>query len=85
MLAGRRSLGVGSQAFCCVLRYTLRAAGRRLLEVPADVTVKSDVALVVERAKAEFERIDVLVNNAGVVGIHELEIYPEEALIGSWR
>ena len=49
------------------------------------MTVKSDVALVVERAKAEFERIDVLVNNAGVVGIHELEIYPEEALIGSWR
>jgi NAD(P)-dependent dehydrogenase (short-subunit alcohol dehydrogenase family) len=61
------------------LATTLREAGRRVLEVPADVTVKSDIALVIERAKAEFERIDVLVNNAGVVGVHQLEIYPEEA------
>src|SRR6478752_5821883 len=44
------------------LATTLRAAGRRVLEVPADVTVKSDVARVVERTRAEFERIDVLVN-----------------------
>jgi len=49
------------------------------------VTVKSDVALVVERAKAEFERIDVLVNNAGVVVSMNLRSIPRRTLIGSWR
>jgi NAD(P)-dependent dehydrogenase (short-subunit alcohol dehydrogenase family) len=65
------------EAAMAPLANTLRAAGRRVLEVPADVTVKSDVALVVERAEAEFARIDVLVNCAGVVGVHPLESYPE--------
>ena len=39
--------------------------GRRSLAVEADVTRKTDVQALVERALATFGRIDILVNNAG--------------------
>lgn len=40
--------------------------GRRAVGVEADVTSESDVAAMVERALAEFGKIDVLINNAGI-------------------
>lgn len=46
----------------------VRAAGRRALEVPADITSADDCRRLVERAKAEYGRIDVLVNNAFDMG-----------------
>jgi NAD(P)-dependent dehydrogenase (short-subunit alcohol dehydrogenase family) len=46
----------------------LRAAGRRALEVPTDITRPEDCRRLVERALAEFDRIDVLVNNAFDMG-----------------
>jgi NAD(P)-dependent dehydrogenase (short-subunit alcohol dehydrogenase family) len=42
------------------------ALGRRAIVVPTDVTVRADLAAMVERTRAEFGRIDVLVNNAGI-------------------
>lgn len=41
------------------------ATGRQVLPVAADVTKAADVERLAARAKAEFGRIDVLVNNAG--------------------
>ena len=46
----------------------VRAAGRRALAVPADITKAADCKRLVERARAEYGRIDVLVNNAFQMG-----------------
>jgi NAD(P)-dependent dehydrogenase (short-subunit alcohol dehydrogenase family) len=46
----------------------VRAAGRRALEVPTDITSVDDCRRLVERATKEYGRIDVLVNNAFDMG-----------------
>lgn len=45
----------------------IRAAGRRGLAVRADVAVAAEVQAMVARVVEEFGRVDVLVNNAGVL------------------
>ena len=42
------------------------ALGRRSLAVATDVTSRADLSAMVDRAKAEFGRIDILINNAGI-------------------
>lgn len=44
----------------------VRAAGRRALAVPLDVTQLSSIHAMVERVVKEWGHIDILVNNAGV-------------------
>lgn len=44
----------------------VRAIGRRALVVRTDVTSRKDLGAMVEQTRAEFGRIDVLVNNAGI-------------------
>ena len=44
----------------------VQALGRRASVVPTDVTSRADLAVMVERTRAAFGRIDVLVNNAGI-------------------
>ena len=44
----------------------MQALGRRAGVVPTDVTSSADLAVMVERTRAAFGRIDVLVNNAGI-------------------
>ncbi|MFC7621690.1 SDR family NAD(P)-dependent oxidoreductase [Microlunatus sp. GCM10028923] len=50
-----------------------RAAGLRLTAVPADVTSEAEVAAVFDRVAELTGRVDVLINNAGVITINELE------------
>ncbi len=44
----------------------MKGLGRRAGFVPTNVTSRADLAAMVERTRAEFGRIDVLVNNAGI-------------------
>jgi len=44
----------------------VKGLGSRASVVPTDVTSRADLAAMVERARADFGRIDVLVNNAGI-------------------
>ena len=47
----------------------VRALGPRALVVPTDVTIEDDVRQLVAHAVDEFERIDILVNNAASPGM----------------
>src|SRR5438093_13698758 len=44
----------------------VKGLGGRASVVPTDVTSRADLAAMVERTRAEFGPIDVLVNNAGI-------------------
>src|SRR5262245_38878290 len=54
-------------------------AGARAVAIEADVTRDADVARYVERARAEFGRIDCFFNNAGILGeTKPITSYPED-------
>jgi NAD(P)-dependent dehydrogenase (short-subunit alcohol dehydrogenase family) len=56
----------------------IRSLGRRALPLAADVTVESSVQAMVQRAVAEFGRIDILVNAAGMVILKPTTEFPVE-------
>lgn len=57
----------------------VRAIGRRGLAVPTDVADIDQVQALVDRTVAEFGRIDVLMNNAGIVQVRRLlDLTPED-------
>ena len=56
----------------------IRDAGGRAVSVPTDVSDKSQVDRMVQETVAEFGRLDIMVNNAGVVSL-ALAIDVEEA------
>lgn len=57
----------------------IRGFGRRSMAAQADVTKKGDVEGLVQKVVDEFGRIDVLVNNAGVLGSGPVLEQSEEA------
>jgi NAD(P)-dependent dehydrogenase (short-subunit alcohol dehydrogenase family) len=44
----------------------IRALGRKSLELTADITRRDQIQAVVEKMTAQFKRIDILVNSAGI-------------------
>jgi NAD(P)-dependent dehydrogenase (short-subunit alcohol dehydrogenase family) len=65
---------------CEVIAEQVRAMGRRALAVGCHVGYWDQVDALIEKAYAEFGRIDVLVNNAGVAPITESSDATSEAL-----
>lgn len=56
----------------------LERAGANCLAVPADVSKRIDVEMVVRSATQKFGQIDILFNNAGIVPTGKLEVTSEE-------
>jgi NAD(P)-dependent dehydrogenase (short-subunit alcohol dehydrogenase family) len=61
----------------------IKALGRKGLAIEADISSRKKVEEMVSQCKAEFGRIDILVNTAGIRGpdLPVLEVVPEE----DWR
>lgn len=51
----------------------LRGRGAEVLAVPCDLTLPDEVEALVERVRARFGRVDVLINNAAIIQIGPLE------------
>jgi len=61
-------------------REAIASAGGTAVAVPADLTRREDVVRLVEAIRARFGRLDVLLNNAGILGVHApIAEYPEDA------
>lgn len=60
-------------------RQVVEAEGRRCVAVEADVSIVEDCTRVVEQTVSELGRVDVLVNNAGMVDVVPAEDEPLEA------
>ncbi|MCC6961055.1 MAG: SDR family NAD(P)-dependent oxidoreductase [Dehalococcoidia bacterium] len=58
----------------------LRASGARAIAVPCDVTSAADRDRLIQAALAEYNRVDVLVNNAGIELSAHFEKQPAEEL-----
>jgi meso-butanediol dehydrogenase/(S,S)-butanediol dehydrogenase/diacetyl reductase len=58
----------------------VRALGRRALALQVDVSQPDSVAAMIEQVKAEFGRLDVAVNNAGVVSLGRVD----ELAVSEW-
>lgn len=59
---------------------SIRAEGGRAVSIVADVTSASDVGRIYDLAEAEFGRVDISVQNAGVITIARIEAMTE----GEW-
>lgn len=72
MICGRRAVEL--EATCRQIALDGRAAA-----MPADLTRHEDVARLIGAIREAFGRLDVLVNNAGVLGAHaEIAQYPDD-------
>ena len=60
------------------LKSDLSAKGYKSLAVKADVTIRDDMKAVAKAALDEFGRIDVLINNAGIMPLSFLKNLHEE-------
>ncbi len=61
-----------------VVAAEIAGLGRRALVVPADLTNLDEINAMVQRVKDEFGRIDILINNAGLINRAPAEEYTPE-------
>ncbi|MEW6684255.1 MAG: SDR family NAD(P)-dependent oxidoreductase [Nitrospirota bacterium] len=60
-------------------RDQIAAAGHHVLAVPTDLTRTQDTARLIEHVRERFGCLDVLVNNAGILGAHApIADYPDD-------
>jgi NAD(P)-dependent dehydrogenase (short-subunit alcohol dehydrogenase family) len=61
----------------------IEADGHRAISAPTDVSRAADVQALVDRARAEYGRIDLFISNAGIIAGGGLEV-PDPAWDRSW-
>jgi NAD(P)-dependent dehydrogenase (short-subunit alcohol dehydrogenase family) len=64
----RLALAARTESKLAEVQGEVKAAGGRAIAVPTDITRPEDCRRLVERTRAEYGRIDVLVNNAFALG-----------------
>ena len=74
----RDSIEIDDVARAQTLVEEIEALGRKALPVNCDVRNAAQVSAMVERTVDAFGRLDVLVNNAGIVTVFRLEEMPED-------
>lgn len=67
--------GDGVKAICA----EVRSLGRKAIAVEADISSMEDVQKAAAAAKAEFGRVTLLVNSAGITSRHPAAEFPEDA------
>lgn len=73
VICGRRAAALEAT------RDQIAAAGHRVLAVPTDLTRTRDTSRLIEHVRERFGYLDVLVNNAGILGAHApIADYPDD-------
>ena len=68
--------GIADAATIATLNHAFQAHGIKALYHPADMCNPAEIAAMIETAHAAFGRIDVLVNNAGIQHVANIEDFP---------
>src|SRR3712207_2512452 len=78
----RVAINARSERSICPVAKEVEDAGAEVLALAADVSKSADVERMVGKTVERFGKIDVLVNNAGLLGPRvRIEEYPED----EWR
>ncbi|MCQ4347001.1 3-oxoacyl-ACP reductase FabG [Pseudomonas stutzeri] len=73
---------VRDEAAAMALREEIEAMGRPCLALRCDVGESDSIAAFFARVEEEYQRIDLLVNNAGITRDGLLAVLPEEDIVG---
>jgi 2-deoxy-D-gluconate 3-dehydrogenase len=76
--AGADIVGVDVISPLSETRDLIEKAGRRFVDVQADLSTTNDIPRILETAKAELGGFDILVNNAGIIRRHPATEFPVE-------
>lgn len=75
---GASVMVAANEALCAEVAAEIRVSGGRASSMVCDVTVKAQVEALYDAAVREFGRLDISVQNAGVITIARLEELAEE-------
>lgn len=76
--AGADIVGIDVITPLAETKRRIESAGRRFVEIRADLSKTSDIQRILGTAKEELGGFDILVNNAGIIRRHPAHDYPAE-------
>ena len=76
--AGADIVGIDVLSPLTETRSLIEGAGRRFVEVKADLSSTEDIERILDTARTELGGFDILVNNAGIIRRHPAHEFPPE-------